>query len=109
MQHHQLTTREWDKLASDPEFLELLRLRRRFVAPASIFFLLFYLALPVGIAFAPDLMRRQAFGQLTVAWAFGLLQFVMAWALLFFYMREARVFDERAAEIAQRARTEFTR
>jgi uncharacterized membrane protein (DUF485 family) len=107
MPHHHLTSREWDRLASDPEFRELLNARRRFVVPATIFFLVFYLALPIGIAVAPDFMRRPAFGALTVAYAFGLLQFLMAWCLLFFYMREARKFDRRAADIAERARAEF--
>ena len=107
MQHHHLTAREWDKLATDPDFLALLRARRRFIAPATIFFLLFYLALPIGIAVVPHVMSRPAFGSLTVAYAFGLLQFVMAWLILFLYMREARVFDRQAAEIAQRAHEEF--
>jgi uncharacterized membrane protein (DUF485 family) len=44
---------------------------------------------------------------LTRAWAFALLQFVMAWVLLIIYMREARNFDVRAAQIAERAREEF--
>jgi len=107
MQHHHLTSREWDKLAVDPQFQELLRARRRFVIPATVFFLLFYLALPVGIALAPALMASPAFGGLTVAWAFGLLQFVMAWGVLFVYMRVARIFDEKAEAIAKRAHEEF--
>ena len=108
MQHHHLTAREWDKLAADPQFQELLRKRRRFVAPATTFFLLFYLALPFGIAFAPAFMASPAFGGLTVAWAFGLLQFVMAWGMLFVYMRAAKAFDEAAESIAKRAREEFS-
>jgi uncharacterized membrane protein (DUF485 family) len=107
MQHHHLTSREWDKLAADPQFHALLRARRRFVIPATIFFLLFYLALPLGIAIAPALMRAPAFGGLTVAWAFGLLQFAMAWGVLILYMREAKIFDAQAEAIAKRAHEEF--
>jgi uncharacterized membrane protein (DUF485 family) len=107
MQHHHLTAREWDKLAADPQFQQLLRDRRRFVVPATIFFLVFYLALPLGIVFAPALMAGPAFGGLTVAWAFGLLQFVMAWLVLFLYMREAKRFDEKAEAIAKRAHEEL--
>jgi len=107
MQHHHLTSREWDKLAADPQFQELLRARRRFVIPATIFFLLFYLSLPFGIAVAPATMREPAFGGLTVAYALGLLQFVMAWGVLVLYMREAKIFDDKAEAIAKRAHEEF--
>jgi uncharacterized membrane protein (DUF485 family) len=107
MQHHHLTAREWDKLAADPQFQALLRERRRFVIPASIFFLLFYLSLPIGIAIAPTFMGKPAFGGLTVAFALGLLQFVMAWGVLFLYMREAKIFDLKAEAIATRAHEEF--
>ncbi|HVA26851.1 MAG TPA: DUF485 domain-containing protein [Candidatus Baltobacteraceae bacterium] len=107
MQHHHLTAREWDKLAADPQFQELLRARRRFVIPATIFFLLFYLSLPLGIAIAPATMREPVFGALTVAYALGLLQFAMAWGVLFLYMSKAKAFDARAEAIAQRAREEF--
>lgn len=108
MQHHHVTAREWDKLAADPQFQELLRARRRFTIPATIFFLLFYLSLPVGIAAAPAFMRQPAFGQITVAYALGLLQFAMAWGVLFLYMREAKIFDAKAEAIAKRAHEEFT-
>ncbi len=109
MQHHHLTAREWDKLAADPQFQELLRARRRFVIPATIFFLLFYLSLPVGIAVAPAFMSGPAFGGLTVAFAVGLLQFAMAWGILFLYMREAKIFDAKAEAIAKRAHEEYAR
>jgi len=109
MQHHQLTASEWDALANDPEFVALLRARRRFIVPSTIFFLLFYLALPVGIAFAPAFMNRPVFESLSVANLFGFTQFVMAWVLLGLYMREARTFDERARKLVARAAAEFTR
>ena len=108
MQQHHLTAREWDTLAADAEFQALVRARRRFTIPAAVFAFAFYLALPIGVAFAPQYMSQPIAGPLTRAFAFGFLQFVMAWLLLAIYMREARKFDEAADRIAERAREEFS-
>jgi uncharacterized membrane protein (DUF485 family) len=107
MQHHHLSASEWDALAKDPEFVALLRARRRFTVPSTIFFLLFYLALPVGIALAPGLMNRPVLESLTVANLYGFAQFVMAWVLLAIYMREARSFDNRAQAFVDRLTAEL--
>ena len=109
MQRHHVTAHEWDALAADPEFQALLRARRRFVLPATVFFFLFYFSLPAGVALAPALMRRPVFGPLTFAYALGLLEFAMVWVLLALYMHQAKAFDSRAATIAQRARASLSK
>jgi uncharacterized membrane protein (DUF485 family) len=109
MQHHHLTASEWDALATDPEFVALLRARRRFTVPATIFFLLFYLGLPIGVAFAPELMNQPAFESLTLANLYGFAEFLMAWVLLAFYMREARSFDSRAQALVDRFTAELAK
>ena len=109
MQHHHLTASEWDTLAKDPEFLALLRARRRFIVPSTIFFLLFYLALPVGIAFAPAFMNQPVFESLTIANLYGFAQFVMAWVLLAAYMHAARSFDDRAQALVDRLTAELAK
>lgn len=109
MEHHHLTASEWDELANDPDFIALLRARRRFIVPSTIFFLLFYLALPLGVAFAPALMNQRVLGPLTLAYAFGFAQFLMAWVLLAIYMREARKFDDRAERLMLRTQARLTR
>jgi uncharacterized membrane protein (DUF485 family) len=96
---------DWDKLAADPEFLALQRSRRRFTIPATIFFLLFYLALPISVGLAPRLMSRPVAGPLSLAFAFGLLQFFMAWVLLALYVLAAKSFDAHAKHIVARARS----
>ncbi|HEY5341505.1 MAG TPA: DUF485 domain-containing protein, partial [Candidatus Aquilonibacter sp.] len=87
-------------------FRALLHERRRFIIPSTIFFIAFYLALPLGIGFAPAAMDTPVAGPLTLAYAFGLLQFVMAWVLLALYMRAAKRFDRDAQAIAARVTTE---
>ena len=104
MQHRHLTPADWQRLADDPQFRELLRARRRFVVPASIFFFAFYLALPVSVGFAPSIMGRSFAGALTNAYALALAQFVSAWILLALYMRRARAFDALQARIVDTVR-----
>jgi uncharacterized membrane protein (DUF485 family) len=109
MQQRYLNASEWDLLAKDPEFVALLRARRRFIVPSTIFFLLFYFALPIGVGFFPRVMSRPVLGPLTLAYAFALAQFAMAWLLLAVYMRKARTFDERAQALVARASAELER
>ena len=109
MQLHRPDPSEWDALAEDPEFKALLRARRGFVVPATIFFLLFYVALLVCIGFMPQLMSRPFIGPLTVAYAFALAQFAVAWILLAVYMRRAKSFDERSSALVERVETECER
>ena len=107
--HHHMTARDWDKLASDPEFLELLGRRRRFVIPATLCCLLAYLALPISIALAPNTMRAAVLGPLTGAVIFAVALVLFSLSLLVLYLIKADKFDARAAAIAQRAHEEFTR
>ena len=72
------------------------------MVPATIFFIAYYLALPISVGFAPGLMSRPVFGPLTLAYCFALSQFAMAWILLALYLWRARSFDLQAARIRQR-------
>jgi uncharacterized membrane protein (DUF485 family) len=97
----------WQAIASTPEFRSLLRSRRRFVIPATIFFIVYYLALPVSVGWMPQIMSRAVFGPLTLAYCFALSQFAMAWILLAIYLRRSLGFDVRAARIRRRETAEL--
>ena len=101
MSHHPVEPQMWEKLADEPEFRALTAARRRFVIPATIFFVLYYLTLPVSIAVAPQFMSRQA-GPLSIACWFALSQFAMTWLLMAAYVLRARGFDLQAAKIRHR-------
>jgi uncharacterized membrane protein (DUF485 family) len=103
---HDKPTR-WTALAAEPEFRALLRTRRRFVIPATIFFIVYYLALPISVGFRPDVMSRPIVGPLTLAYCFALSQFAMAWILLGVYLQRARRFDARAARIREQETQEL--
>jgi uncharacterized membrane protein (DUF485 family) len=102
VQHRPISPEQWDALAAEPEFRSLVAARRRFVIPATLFFIVYYLALPVSVGFAPQVMSRPILGPLTLAYCFALSQFAMAWILLAAYLWRARRFDLDAARIRHR-------
>jgi uncharacterized membrane protein (DUF485 family) len=104
---HRDAATPWDTLASEPEFRALVRSRRRFVIPATIFFIAYYLALPISVGWFPSAMSRPVLGPLTLAYCFALSEFAMAWILLALYLRRARSFDVRAAKIRRREKREL--
>ena len=104
---HELTADEeadfadWDRVADQPEFKQLLASKRRFIVPATVFFVLYYFALPVLVGYAPRLMETRVLG-LNVAYLFALSQFVMAWAVAALYVRAAAGWDETARRVIER-------
>jgi len=105
--HHHISPEQWDALAEEPEFRALVKYRRQFVIPATIFFVIYYFALPVSVGFWPQAMSRPVFGPLTLAYCFALSQFAMAWILLAAYLWRARSFDLAAARIRHHERLEL--
>ena len=84
---------DWAAIEQTAEFRALVRAKRAFLVPASLFFVIYYFALPALVGYWPDLMSRRVAGQINIAYLFALSQFVMAWALMAAYVRRAREFD----------------
>ena len=107
---HELTADEdadaadWDRVAQDEEFKHLLASKRRFIVPATVFFVVYYFALPVLVGYAPRLMDTRVFGVVNLAYLFALSQFFMAWAVAALYVRAAGRWDEMANRIIARLR-----
>lgn len=85
-----------------PEFQRLLHLKSGFIIPATVFFVAYYFALPLLIAFAPSLMTTRVIGPVNIAYLFALSQFFMAWLLAWIYVRAAGRFDSLAQEILRK-------
>jgi uncharacterized membrane protein (DUF485 family) len=105
---------DWAAAERSPEFRELVRKKRAFVVPATIFFLAWYFGFVILAGYAPDFMGREFLTDgLTVGYVLALSQFVMTWVLGAWYLRKAdREFDplaERAAQVAVRRRDDETR
>ncbi len=90
---------EWQAIEANTEFQALVHAKRRFIIPATIFFIVYYFALPILVGYAPSLMDTNVIGNINLAYLFALSQFFMAWILMYLYVRRARTWDEMAAQI----------
>lgn len=92
---------DWDHLAAKPEFNALLKRKARFIISATIFFMAYYLALPILVGWFPELMKTQVLGKVNIAYLFALSQFLMAWIIAFMYVRKAATWDKEAAAVVK--------
>lgn len=105
---HELTAAEeagsvpWDAIAADPAFKALLVSKAAFVVPATIFFVVYYFALPVLVGWFPKFMAQEVFGAVNLAYLFALSQFFMAWIVASLYVAAAMGWDRRVLEILRR-------
>jgi len=90
---------DWDRIAITEKFQQLLREKRRFVIPATLFFIVYYFALPVLVGYFPRFMSRRVLGPLNIAYVFALSQFAMAWTIAWLYVRAAERFDKLALQL----------
>jgi uncharacterized membrane protein (DUF485 family) len=96
------TAVNWERVAAMDEFKSLIAAKRKFIVPATIFFLVYYFALPVLVGYAPRLMETKVFGVVNLAYVFALSQFFMAWILAAMYLRAAGRFDEMAKHVVDK-------
>ena len=87
----------YEQMQTTPDFQQLKRTLRRFIFPATIGFLAWYLLYVLMSAYARDFMGTKLVGNINVAYVFGLLQFVSTFVIAFVYSRFAdRHFDPTA-------------
>jgi uncharacterized membrane protein (DUF485 family) len=102
---HELTADEdrdvvdWAGVAAGVGFKALVRSKLKFIVPATIFFIIYFFALPVLVGYAPGLMNTKVIGSINVAYLFALSQFFMAWVVALLYVRAASRHDRMAREI----------
>jgi uncharacterized membrane protein (DUF485 family) len=104
---------DWDEIERSPEFQELVRRRKAFVVPGTIFFLAWYMGFILLVAYAEDFMSRRVYEGLTVGYCLALTQFVMVVVLGLLYLRKSdNEFDplaEKAIERYSGQRERFSR
>jgi uncharacterized membrane protein (DUF485 family) len=93
---------DWEAVERSSEFQELVRRRRRFVVPATIFFLTYYMAFILLAGYAEDFMASSVYEGLTVGYTLALTQFLMVFVLGIMYLRKA---DREYDPLAQRVVT----
>ena len=98
--HTQASTIDWEAIERSPEFQELVRRRRNFVIPCTIFFLSWYLGFILLAAYAEDFMGERVYQGLTVGYCLALTQFAMVFILGLWYLRKA---DNEFDPLAEKA------
>src|SRR6202165_199670 len=106
---HELTAAEdtdpvdWSRVTQLPEFRTMVRAKLRFIIPATLFFVVYYFALPVLVGYAPGLMSKRVIGVVNIAYLFALSQFFMAWIIAALYLRAAARFDKMEHTVVEKA------
>ncbi len=90
---------DWEAIEADPDFISLLKAKAAFVAPATVIFVVYYFALPIGVGWFPRFMETRVWGEVNLAYVFAFSQFIMAWILAFLYVAVAAGWDRRAAAL----------
>ena len=95
---------DWEAIQRSDEFQALIKKRRSFVVPATIFFLAWYMGFILLAGYAPDFMGSSIYEGLTVGYCLALTQFVMVFVLGIWYLRKSdREFDPLANEVVSAA------
>jgi uncharacterized membrane protein (DUF485 family) len=92
---------DWDVVANNEEFKDLMTAKARFIVPACLFFVVYYFALPVLVGYAPHFMSTPVWGPVNIAYLFALSQFFVAWLIAWLYMRAADRFDAMARRVLE--------
>ncbi|MCG7406254.1 DUF485 domain-containing protein [Paenibacillus sp. ACRRX] len=91
---------EYTHIAQSPHFRALMYKKKRFIIPATIFFLVFYLALPLLTSYT-TILNQSAIGPISWAWIFAFAQFIMTWTLCTLYVRKAAKFDHMVRKLSR--------
>jgi uncharacterized membrane protein (DUF485 family) len=94
---------EWDRIAETREFKDLLAIKKTFIIPAFVFFIIYYFLLPILVGYAPEFMSTKVIGVVNIAYLFALSQFFMAWTVAWLYVKAANNFDRLAKDIITEA------
>jgi uncharacterized membrane protein (DUF485 family) len=100
--------REWARVAETSAFHELMRRKKAFIIPATIFFIVFYFGLPVLAAYT-TVLNFTVVGAVTGAYVYAFAQFAMTWILMHLYVSRANRWDGVIDRARQEASEETTR
>ena len=90
---------DWSAIANHPDFAALKKAKLRFIIPGTIFFLVYYMTLPVLVGFFPAMMKTPVLGKVNWAYLFALSQFLMTWIVCALYVRTAKNWDRMNSEL----------
>jgi len=90
---------QWDRIAASEPFKDLLQIKKLFIIPAFVFFLVYYFGLALLVGYAPKLASTRVIGTVTVAYLFAISQFAVGWIIAGLYLLASTRFDALAKDI----------
>ena len=93
---------DWEALAHDPQFRELVSNRRRFVAKVSGFYCLYFLVFLALLGYAKDFMAKEVLGISLALWG-GLSICALTVILAATYARRAPEWERMAQRVVEEA------
>ena len=87
-------------IVQSADFQKLLHVKKRFIIPMTLFFMIFYFVLPLLTSYS-TVLNTSFYGSITWAWVFAFAQFIMTWALCMIYSKKAGEFDRLTDRILQ--------
>ena len=97
-----MNNNKYNQIQKDSDFAALVRRKATLIVPATLFFILYYFALPVAAGWFPEFMRKEIWGRVNVAYLFALSQFLMTWGLAFLYVWAAAGWDRREHQLLKK-------
>jgi uncharacterized membrane protein (DUF485 family) len=92
----------YSQLARRDDFAELKKRYLSFAVPATVVFMIWYIAYVIANNWARDLMNIKVIGHINVALVWGLLQFASTFLIAYLYSRHAnKALDPLATELRQ--------
>jgi uncharacterized membrane protein (DUF485 family) len=96
------TEADWNRIAVSVRFQRLLAIKKIFIVPVFVFFLVYYLMLPILLGYAPGFMSMRVVGTVTLAYLFALSQFVVGWTIAWLYLRASSRFDKLVKDVLEK-------
>lgn len=91
---------DYVKVEKSSQFKSLMKRKKNFIVPMTIFFLVFYFLLPILTSYT-TFLNTSLFGDISWVWLFAVAQFVMVWILCTVYVKKAASFDREADQIIE--------
>ncbi|WP_068674935.1 DUF485 domain-containing protein [Oceanobacillus sp. Castelsardo] len=89
---------DYERIVESEQFKSFMKVKRKFILPMTVFFLVFYFLLPICTSYT-TFLNTPAFGDISWVWIFAVAQFVMTWVLCTIYVKKANSFDEKVKAI----------
>ena len=93
---------DWNAIYATADFRALLKAKRRFIIPATLFFVVYYFALPYLVGYHTEMMQQKVWGEMNWAYLFALSQFFMAWILAAIYVVVSAGWDRKAKALLEK-------